>query len=305
MTNKFLFVVVLVFGGLGLTETALALDGRARTYYGDEFDRLVRQNSSPNRAGRPGDQDLQVEQDQLVKLLKKVLRNYHEPQEGGFDRIVDRCSQSNCFKHHAVGYNSARKILLGDMYLKETPSGYAVSEVYCEKDYVAADFPNGEGPGPDKIPANAVVNIEHTWPQSRFNSNMPKDEQKSDLHHLYPSDSQMNSTRGNFEFGEVDEDIKDLKCHTARFGRVNGATGSPIFEPPTSHKGRVARALFYFSIKYDLPISRQEEAFLRTWNHDYPVTPEEQERNDRVFELQGSRNPFVDHPEIISKIQDF
>ncbi len=288
--TKFLVVFVVFFFGMFAALPGWALSGRERTYYGEEFDRLIRQDSDSGA---------------IVSVLKKVLRNYHRPQPGAFDEIVERCDERQCFKHNAIGYNTARKVLLGDIHLKQTPDGaYAIADVYCVRDYVNADFPSGQGPGPGRIPANNVLNVEHTWPQSRFNGGFSKTEQKSDLHHLYPSDSQLNSTRGNFEFGEVENDIRDLKCRTSRFGRVDGGS-NPVFEPPEEHKGRVARALFYFSIRYDLKISQQEETFLRQWHEDHPVTEDERVRNERVFELQSSRNPFVDHPSTVAKITDF
>ena len=35
---------------------------------------------------------------------------------------------------------------------------------------------------------------------------------------------------------------------------------------------------------------------LLEWNRSYPPTPFEKRRNDRVMELQGNRNPFIDQP---------
>jgi endonuclease I len=38
------------------------------------------------------------------------------------------------------------------------------------------------------------------------------------------------------------------------------------------------------------------------WNDEFVVTDFEKRRNDRVEELQGNRNPFIDHPEFVGVI---
>lgn len=38
------------------------------------------------------------------------------------------------------------------------------------------------------------------------------------------------------------------------------------------------------------------------WNEAFPVTDFEKRCNDRVEELQGNRNPFIDHPEFVDAI---
>ncbi|MGP3427009.1 endonuclease [Escherichia coli] len=41
---------------------------------------------------------------------------------------------------------------------------------------------------------------------------------------------------------------------------------------------------------------------LVAWNDKFAVTAFEKRRNDRVQELQGNRNPFIDHPEFVDGI---
>ena len=124
------------------------------------------------------------------------------------------------------------------------------------------------------------------------------------MHHLYPTDSKMNSIRGNTIFGEVNQDHGNLNCSASRYG--SGTAGSTlIYEPPSDHKGHVARSLFYFSVRYDLPIRPEEEVVLKKWNQEHPVDEEEKARNDEIAKLQGDRNPFVDHPEMADEISDF
>ena len=80
---------------------------------------------------------------------------------------------------------------------------------------------------------------------------------------------------------------------------------SNYFEPPQRHKGNVARALFYFSVRYRLAISATQEAHLRAWHRKDPVDESEKNRNDLVQEIQGNRNPFIDFPHLVDSIDDF
>ena len=40
-------------------------------------------------------------------------------------------------------------------------------------------------------------------------------------------------------------------------------------------------------------------ACLIKWFYEDPVSEEEKERNEKVFNIQGNRNPFIDHPEYL------
>jgi len=242
---------------------------------------------------------------QLKAEIKRVLSSKHQKQNSKPDLILDNCiASSACYSHTPIGYTNARKFLLGDFYLIQERGKYAVREVYCGQQISSDEFRNGQKPGPNLIPDHRIVNVEHTWPQSKFSRKVAKEEQKSDLHHLFPTDSEINSVRSSFEFGEVTSDIKNLKCPVARFG-ISRGSGKNVFEPPQEHKGNVARALFYFSVKYDLPIRAEEEASLKSWNREDPVDEEEKKRNEMIFSLQFSKNPFIDFPELADRISDF
>lgn len=259
-------------------------------YYGEEFYRDLQAGIS--------NQDLQ-------QRLKTILRSYHTAQKGQNDLVARECQrgQGKCYIHTAVDYTAARVFLLGNLYLVKNETGYAVRDVYCAKERTRSDF-RKTPPAPGVIPDNKVINVEHTWPQSRFTTKYPDEVQKSDLHHLFPTDSQINAIRGNNLFGEVTKDLMDLRCRASRFG-LGTAGSDEVFEPPQDHKGNVARALFYFSTRYDLPIDPREETVLRKWNQEDPVDDEEIRRNHEIFKVQGNRNPFVDFSELAEKIADF
>lgn len=259
-------------------------------YYGEEFYRTL-------GFSRPPGADLK-------QLLKKILRNFHLRTQG-LDQILPSCSGPGCYRHVAVGYKAARVFMMGQYYLVRNGNEYGVRDVYCEKVFHASDF-RSRKPGPNQIPDDTILNAEHTWPQSKFTRSYDKEMQKSDVHHLYPTDSKMNSMRGNFPFGEVTQDTARLPCTDggARLGRTKTGEG-PVFQPPAAHRGNVARSLFYFSLRYDMPIDPSQEASLRKWNREDPVDEEELDRNEHIFKLQGSRNPFIDYPDLADRIQDF
>jgi hypothetical protein len=201
-----------------------------------------------------------------------------------------------------LGYDRARMVMFGQMYLQNDGSGYFISDVYCNK-----RFGNSAGVGPRNIPKGDKINCEHTWPQSKFTNEFPKDTQKSDLHHLYPSDSKANSIRGNMNFTDVAHDSGDLasdNCTASKFGS-SVTSSNDGFEPPLTHKGNVARSIFYFSVRYKMTIPKNEEEVLRRWNDLDPVDQEEMAHNDAIEKAQGNRNPFIDFPGLANDINKF
>ena len=53
---------------------------------------------------------------------------------------------------------------------------------------------------------NQGINCEHTWPQSLGAGSEPM---KSDMHHLFPTRSNVNSSRGNDPFAESIDGLTD------------------------------------------------------------------------------------------------
>jgi deoxyribonuclease-1 len=114
-----------------------------------------------------------------------------------------------------------------------------------------------------------------------------------------------NSTRGNFEFAEVVANQNLKNCEASKSGASVVSGGSSFFEPPSEHKGNVARALFYFSVRYKMPLSADQQTFFRKWNDQDPVDDAEMARNDAIEKLQGNRNPFIDFPTLAQDISKF
>jgi endonuclease I len=106
---------------------------------------------------------------------------------------------------------------------------------------------------------------------------------------------------------------------TARLDTQNNS-----FEPPDRAKGQVARMIFYMAVRYqigdDASPENMTDLFLEDrndkvtepwigdlctlfeWHNQFGPTDFERRRNDRVMELQGNRNPFIDEPGWINLI---
>lgn len=146
------------------------------------------------------------------------------------------------------------------------------------------------------------MNAEHLWPQSFFTQREPM---RSDLHHLMPTFIHINEVRGHLPFGEV--------TGQAEYSNSAGAKmGQGVFEPPDAVKGRVARAMFYFFLRYHDNRIRGKGygknfwngkiEMLMRWSRDFPPDEQERRRNDLVEKFQGNRNPFIDDPALIERI---
>jgi endonuclease I len=145
--------------------------------------------------------------------------------------------------------------------------------------------------------AGSTWNREHVFPQSLLgvsteNSSRHKG---ADYHNLKPENPSVNSSRGNKYFAET--------------------TTSVSYAPPNVVRGDVARILFYMVTMWpelslvdvtgsNSPSTFQmaQLTFLVKWHLDDPVDSFEQRRNDVIYGLQGNRNPFVDHEELVCKI---
>ncbi|MGX9133257.1 endonuclease [Rummeliibacillus sp. JY-2-4R] len=151
-------------------------------------------------------------------------------------------------------------------------------------------------------------NREHTWAKSHGDfgtSNGPG----TDIHNLRPSDVQVNSSRGNLDFDNGGSAVNN--CSECK-------RDSDSWEPPNDVKGDIARILFYMATRYekddrvDLELNDQVNngsnpfhgklSVLLQWNEQDPVSEWEKQRNEKIFNIQGNRNPFIDHPEWVEEI---
>ncbi|MDR7119991.1 endonuclease [Rheinheimera soli] len=149
-------------------------------------------------------------------------------------------------------------------------------------------------------------NREHVWPKSH---GFPSESQYAytDIHHLRPADVSINSSRGNKDF-----DLGGTPLTEA----PENKTDSDSFEPRNAVKGDVARMMFYMDVRYEggdetgtpnlilrnyIPASSATTEMgklcvLLQWHIQDPVDSFESRRNNRIYEWQQNRNPFIDNP---------
>lgn len=298
------------------------------TYYGKNLNAMIKSQISPSSArfrsiGVVGSEVLRNE------IFRVLTLNHIEKADQGYDAIVEQCNANpqaklNCYQQSKNEYSYSRGIVYNDLDKlpanNQTRSDYVV-DVYCKQIYKFAGNSSSTGgfqnsrtgsSAPQQLPQGLAlqdvqplgdINIEHTWPQSKFSKLFPAELQKGDLHHLFPSNAKANSIRGNNPFGEVEREDSPVANCPSHFGYDHN--GDKVYEPVDSHKGNVARALFYFSIRYKIEIDPDQEAVLRKWNANDPVDDVERERNNKIFKIQKNRNPFIDYPELSLMINNF
>lgn len=197
--------------------------------------------------------------------------------------------------HTSFSYNEARNLM------------YAVDgvDVFFDPDEgrgVLDSLYTGETVVPDGTRSPGNFNTEHTWPQSEGAGSAPE---QGDMHHIFPCDEDSNSARGNFPFGDTPCD-GSASCGFAEGGSELGSgPGGTVFEVRPARRGDVARAHFYFAVRYQRDIDATEEATLRAWHAQDPPDDRERERNTRVASYQGKRNPFIDCPDAVDWLSDF
>lgn len=154
---------------------------------------------------------------------------------------------------------------------------------------------------PDGSRAPGNFNTEHTWPQSLGAGSEPA---RSDLHHLFPVDELANNARGTLPFADTDCTTTCSYNNGSKRGPLSGGSGD-VFQVRTARRGDIARAIFYFAVRYQMSVEAFEENALRAWHDADPPDATEQSRNDAIEALQNNRNPFVDRPDFVARITDF
>jgi deoxyribonuclease I len=186
-------------------------------------------------------------------------------------------------EHKPITYKQANEIL----FIKLNKVNGVICSVYSPSFCINSDV----------IPSPKIINIEHTWPQSMG----AHDIAKSDLHHLFPATSSSNAMRSSLPFCNV----AVIKWADDQSKRGYNEFNEHCFEPPADHKGNVARALFYFAVRYKYEIDQHQEFYLRQWHQQDPVDADEMARNLLILNFQNVTNPFIDDPTLVELISDF
>jgi endonuclease I len=149
----------------------------------------------------------------------------------------------------------------------------------------------------EELEAAYPFNCEHVVPQSWFNK---RKQPKTDLHHLFTCEWNCNSFRGNRAYFDFQTEAYRDNCGESDEGK---------FEPKNG-KGAVARATLYFLLRYPGDVSNSKKEMpierLKTiikWAKEDKVDLWERHRNAEIQKVQGNRNPLIDFPDLVDKIE--
>ena len=224
------------------------------------------------------------------------------------DQLLDYI-HDNYQPSSTLGYNNARDIMYSIIDIKE---GNQLTGVYSGYT-ITLDLTQD----PSTNAYNQGINCEHTWPQSLGAENEPM---KSDIHHLFPTKSNVNSSRGNDPFQNITDDNTDkwyrndyyietipteyIDEYAEKYNPPN--QNDERFEPREEQKGNSARAMFYFYSIYpdvaDLSFWSIQEQTLINWHlYDLPDDTEIN-RTDIIASYQGNKNPYVADASLVGRI---
>ncbi|MES2780692.1 MAG: endonuclease, partial [Bacteroidota bacterium] len=214
-----------------------------------------------------------------------------------------------------VFYSSYAPVMVNNYLARDTTGGKkVVTCVYSGDQYVYEDpflWWTGTGGNP------ATLTREHTFAQSWMPTNTggswpnvggKEVSEYHDLHHLFPTHQvNANAKRSNNPFGIV---VNATYTAPTGFGKLGtDANGKTVYEPKDEQKGDLARALFYMLVRYNgingvqwrVP-SSQDIAILLTWHQQDPPSALEIARNEYISTVQKNRNPFIDNPTWVDRI---
>lgn len=213
-------------------------------------------------------------------------------------------------------------------YLADTDPGSeenTVMEFYTHEDIAVNNFDESGG-----------WNREHVWPKTLSHGLWDTSGGGADLHHIRPSEKDLNAERDNLRYGEVTNGTPVYQSGTNNV--LGGYKNSTTFEPLDNVKGDVARIVFYMYTHYNtaknvggttngeshknvsfgtIKFSSNGESnqgvitasddnaavkLLLEWNKSDPVDETERYRNETAYEIQGNRNPFIDNSDYAEAI---
>lgn len=196
---------------------------------------------------------------------------------------------------HVLNYDDARDT----MFAVIDNQANQVSGVYSG--YTITLDPQAD---PSTDAYNKGINTEHTWPQSKGTDT---GNARSDLNHIFPARNEVNSSRGNDPFAEINDSQTDkwwrddyylTTIPSSYIDEYSEKDNDGYFEPREEHKGNAARAMFYmytmYSEQLDTVFFNLQKNTLRLWHNADPADQAEQDRADRIAPYQdGKLNPFI------------
>lgn len=111
---------------------------------------------------------------------------------------------------------------------------------------------------------------------------------ETDLHNLQPAVGEVNGDRNNFMYSQ-------WRGGEGQYGQCQMKVDfkNKQAEPPARARGAIARTYFYMRDQYNIRLSKQQTQLFDVWNRQYPVTKWECLRDQRIANMQGNHNSYV------------
>lgn len=194
-----------------------------------------------------------------------------------------------------LGYDAGRDTMYGviDKYNDSLECVYSGYKIYMQP-----------GQDPSTWAYDNDINCEHTWPQSLLGSSTAV----SDLHHLFPTEIQVNGDRGNYPFGDIPDaqttywyrnNVRTSSIPTSNIDEYAEYLSGTKFEPREKQKGNTARAMYYILTFWQLGDTNDawwtgQRDVLYAWHAADPADAREIARTKKIATYQqGKPNPFV------------
>jgi endonuclease I len=234
-------------------------------------------------------------------LLVFMLSNIFSFSKSFIDKSLVKCIDSKKLRNILHDYTNDKYLYIPYTKIKKIIH----EEINC------IDIYGNENEKDDK-------NIEHIFPQYYFKENILKKEMKSDIHNLYLCNSKLNLYRQNFKYvdyhkitindndklldiyGNVLTDRNDI--FTNKGFIMVSSRKTKRFAPAPYSRGKVARSLGYFAIKYNYVKELQEVIDIDTlikWNLEDPVDSQEYYKNMIGYKHQNNLNPYILNNELL------
>lgn len=152
------------------------------------------------------------------------------------------------------------------------------------------------------------LNVEHVYPASWMKetagclgksrkqcrkTSKKFNQMEADLHNLWPALANINQARSNKLLGIIVGEER-------KFGTCDFEVTSDMAEPRDQVRGEIARSIFYMNKTYNASIPKNMEKLLVLWHCSDLPSSFEKYRNNKIEELQGTRNIFIDKPQLIN-----
>ena len=237
------------------------------------------------------------QRDELATFLSPMAEDFYEENNVAYATLA---SLSGASSTSDVPYSDLYEALHQLMYDNlDNPTSYDATRPMfqytdCENSGGSiSSFYSGKAIGPD-WDGGKTWNREHVWPNSKSNGGSSSNTQReTDIMMLRPASVSENSSRSNTAYGE----------------------GSKFYDPNElgqNVRGDAARIVLYVYVcwggsdKHDGALNymwgssgvMESKDVLLKWMEEDPVDTWELGRNDSVESITGTRNVFVDYPEL-------